>query len=114
MVARQPGSGEQGLYLQVQDTGIGITPDESKRIFERFYRGLHAQEANVPGFGLGLSIVKEIVQVHQGRISVESKPGVGSTFTVRLSEAKTVTLHSGDRADTLALSRRRQTTNLRN
>ena len=114
VVTRQPKAEGQALSLQVADTGIGITPDERKRIFERFYRGNHTQGTNVPGFGLGLSIVKEIVQAHQGRISVESTPGVGSTFTVQLPEAKTVSLHSGEHVGTRPLSCERQTTNLFN
>ena len=68
--------------INVIDTGVGISEDEIKYIFDRFYRidkSRHDQ-----GFGLGLSIVKSIVQAHKGSIEVKSKPGLGTTFTVIL------------------------------
>lgn len=68
--------------VRVQDTGIGIPAAAQARIFERFYRVDPSH--TVPGTGLGLSIVKEIVEAHGGTISVESEPGAGSTFAVRL------------------------------
>lgn len=66
-------------YLAVQDTGIGIDPNEIPHIFTRFYRGERASK--VRGTGLGLGIVKEIVDLHGGSITVESAPDQGSTFT---------------------------------
>ncbi len=71
---------DEQLALEVQDTGSGITPEELPRIFDRFYRGSESQ--NAPGFGLGLPIVARIVEGHGGQITVASKAGQGSTFTI--------------------------------
>jgi signal transduction histidine kinase len=68
----------------VSDTGYGIAPDEIPRIFERFYRAKTEKTRNIVGTGLGLPIVKSIVEAHNGTVKVESKEGVGSTFYVRL------------------------------
>jgi len=74
---------EQGdVYLQVEDTGMGIEAEDLPHIFERFYRGEQQGDSNMPGTGLGLGIVREIVNLHQGEIEVESKVGEGSTFKV--------------------------------
>jgi signal transduction histidine kinase len=73
-----------GALLEVRDTGVGIDASELPRIFDRFYRGSRANEARSSGSGLGLAIVKSIVDMHGGRISVESRLGVGSTFRVWL------------------------------
>ncbi len=70
--------------LEVEDTGIGIPPLEQKRIFERFYRVDRARSRELGGTGLGLSIVKHVCLVHRGDVMVESQPGIGSTFRVRL------------------------------
>ena len=70
------------VLLQVCDTGWGIAEDELPHIFERFYRGQKAQTK--PGSGLGLAVVKRIVALHRGEIEVESQPGEGSCFRVRL------------------------------
>jgi signal transduction histidine kinase len=67
--------------LTVQDHGMGIAPEDQARIFERFER---AVSENYGGFGLGLWISREVVRAHGGRISVESAPGQGATFTVEL------------------------------
>ena len=72
------------LVLSVQDHGIGIPRGEQEKIFDRFHRVGTALVHEVKGSGLGLSIVRHIVQVHGGRVSVESGPGAGSTFTIRL------------------------------
>jgi signal transduction histidine kinase len=68
----------------VQDTGIGIEPEELGRIFEGFYRAPSAKATGVVGTGLGLSIVTRLVERLGGAVSVESEPGKGSRFTVRL------------------------------
>jgi len=70
------------LRISVSDTGIGILPEELPHIFEKFYRGRAEEE--VSGSGLGLSIAKQIVEAHGGKIWVESTPGQGSTFTFTL------------------------------
>jgi signal transduction histidine kinase len=68
----------------VSDTGPGISPEEQARLFERFFRGEAGRKSNAPGTGLGLAICQEIVQRHNGRITIESAVGQGSTFTVWL------------------------------
>ncbi len=70
--------------IEVQDTGVGIEPREQEHIFERFYCVDKARSRELGGTGLGLSIVKHIVQAHGGQVSVESVPGRGSTFRVRI------------------------------
>lgn len=72
------------LCFAVQDNGIGISRREKKKIFERFYQADRSLTRKTEGTGLGLSIVKFIVDAHRGRIEVDSKPGAGSTFTVKI------------------------------
>ena len=70
--------------LEVEDTGIGIEPADQERIFERFYRVDKARSRELGGTGLGLSIVKHVALKHRGDLSVESAPGVGTTFRIEL------------------------------
>ena len=70
--------------LQVRDQGIGIPPEERSRIFEKFVRGEAAKRACIQGTGIGLAMVKEIVQVHRGVVDFDSDLGRGTTFRVRL------------------------------
>jgi heavy metal sensor kinase len=70
--------------LTVQDTGIGITAERMPHIFERFFRADPARSSGVEGVGLGLSLAKWIADRHHGRITVDSQPGRGSTFSVSL------------------------------
>jgi signal transduction histidine kinase len=70
--------------LSVRDDGLGIPEAELNRIFDRFYRGSISRKTGTPGTGLGLSISKEILERHQGRITVKSEPGAGSEFTIWL------------------------------
>lgn len=78
--------GESALF-SVSDEGIGISPDEMERLFVPFQRG-GATSAWIPGVGLGLCVAKRITETHGGRIEVESAPGCGSTFRVRLPLAR--------------------------
>jgi two-component system, OmpR family, sensor histidine kinase VicK len=77
---------EEGVLIEVADTGKGIAPEDIDRIFERFYRGSGSLQQE--GFGLGLPIAKRMVDVMGGQIGVDSTVGVGSTFWVRLRVAK--------------------------
>jgi hypothetical protein len=72
------------LEIEVSDTGIGIPQDELATLFAPFARGREAQDQAFPGFGVGLAVVKGLVDAHGGRVSVRSKPGRGTTVTVRL------------------------------
>ncbi|NLW88310.1 MAG: HAMP domain-containing protein [Clostridiaceae bacterium] len=72
------------IAISVKDTGEGIAEEHLPRIFERFYRVDKSHSRELGGTGLGLSIVKHIAILYEGSTSVESKPGIGSTFTVRL------------------------------
>jgi two-component system phosphate regulon sensor histidine kinase PhoR len=72
------------VYLSVSDNGPGIAPPEQKRIFEKFYRARDPLRRTIEGSGLGLSMVKHIVNGHGGRITVSSQIGEGATFTIAL------------------------------
>jgi two-component system sensor histidine kinase BaeS len=78
--------GDNEVLIEVSDTGTGIAAEEVERVFERFYRGSGSLEQE--GFGLGLSIARRMIDVMGGEIGVESEPGHGSTFWVRLALAK--------------------------
>jgi two-component system OmpR family sensor kinase len=79
------GEHDQQVTISVQDSGPGISPDLCERIFDRFYRGDGSR--STPGFGLGLSIAKALVEAQGGTIEVESQIEMGSTFTVRIPQA---------------------------
>jgi len=72
------------VNISISDTGYGIASDELPRIFDKFYRAKTEKTRNIVGTGLGLPIVKSIVEAHNGTVKIESKEGVGSTFYVRL------------------------------
>ena len=72
------------VALSVSDTGIGIAPEHTERIFDRFYRVDKARSRRMGGNGLGLAIAREIVEAHGGHIEVESEVGKGTTFRIQL------------------------------
>jgi signal transduction histidine kinase len=82
-VSASPGQ----VAVSVSDTGIGIPPEDLKRVFERFYRTDASRARSTGGFGLGLSIARDLVEAMHGTISAESEVGVGSRFTIRLQTA---------------------------
>lgn len=72
------------LRISVADRGLGITAEDRKHIFEPFYRGREAVTRQIQGSGLGLHLVRRIVEAHGGTVTVQSEPGKGSTFTIEL------------------------------
>jgi signal transduction histidine kinase/tetratricopeptide (TPR) repeat protein len=75
---------DRNAVITVQDFGVGIGKEEKDKIFERFYRGGDELTRTVKGSGLGLTLVKQIVDAHKGSVQVESEPGQGSTFSIKL------------------------------
>jgi len=86
MVSLRSYGDEHYVYVEVKDTGCGMTPETGANIFKKFYQGdtSHSTKGN----GLGLALVKRVIDIWKGEISVSSRRGLGSTFTVRLSRAK--------------------------
>jgi signal transduction histidine kinase len=72
------------LEIRIVDSGPGISPEAAPHVFERFYRADEARSRQDGGFGLGLSIVKWIAEAHHGAVTLASRPGAGSIFTVTL------------------------------
>jgi signal transduction histidine kinase len=84
MVRRDDGE----VHVSVIDQGTGIAEEILPHIFDRFYHLDHVGEELFDGVGLGLSITKQVIEQHNGTISVESEIGAGSTFTIALKQAK--------------------------
>ena len=76
--------GVNTVRIDVTDQGIGIPQDELQQIFVEFYQTEHSRRARKGGTGLGLSLTRNFVELHHGRIEVQSEPGSGSTFTLYL------------------------------
>jgi signal transduction histidine kinase len=74
------------IRIRVKDTGIGISPEDQKRIFVKFFRSDDEEIRKIPGHGLGLPLAKSIIELHHGTLAVESTPGVGSIFTVQFNK----------------------------
>jgi PAS domain S-box-containing protein len=85
------------VFIRISDTGIGIAPANQAHIFERFYRADDNLVRSIPGTGLGLTIVKSLVEMHGGALQVESKPGKGSAFTFALPVAGEMATAGGTR-----------------
>ena len=84
----QSGQGSrQEIRIAVEDHGAGIAQADLPHLFEPFYRGADASAAQIQGNGLGLSIVKRIIEAHGGRVTVETTVGTGTTFTLHLPVA---------------------------
>ncbi|MCI0491140.1 MAG: HAMP domain-containing histidine kinase [Blastocatellia bacterium] len=112
-------SDEAEAAIDVRDFGIGIDPAEQRRIFDAFHRAPQSEVQAKSGTGLGLAIVREIIRAHGGEVSVDSKVGVGATFTIRLplltpdlrqgqsspSEEMAYGRHSGNRRRTERIGR---------
>jgi len=82
-----PGLKQPEIEIRVTDHGAGIPPEEQKHVFDAFFRGRKAVQDQIHGTGLGLHLVKRIVEAHGGTVSLESEPGAGSTFIVRIPAA---------------------------
>ncbi len=82
---------EQAFWIEIADQGYGIPTADRERIFEKFHRVARPEDADVRGTGLGLAFVREIAELHGGRITVESQVGSGSTFSLRLPLRKPMT-----------------------
>ncbi|HEY7182527.1 MAG TPA: CHASE2 domain-containing protein [Blastocatellia bacterium] len=77
-------AGEDNLFIAVADQGYGIPPEHHASVFEKFFRVPRLEDAETPGTGLGLALVREIAELHGGRVTLESWAGAGSIFTLRL------------------------------
>jgi signal transduction histidine kinase len=93
--------GQDGVWLSIEDTGIGIPDDALPHIFEPFYRVKQPGYEDIPGTGLGLPLVKTVIERHRGTVSVWSTPGVGSTFKIWLPIIKEPP-ESGNRSRTMS------------
>ncbi len=76
------------IALSVTDRGVGIPPGEHEKVFEKFYRGSSAAGGRIRGSGIGLSITKHVAEMHGGEVTVDSEPGRGSRFTLRIPIVK--------------------------
>ncbi|MDP8904682.1 MAG: HAMP domain-containing histidine kinase [Chloroflexota bacterium] len=89
-----------GADLRVSDTGVGIDPAELPFVFERFYRGSRVHESRAAGSGLGLSIVRSVVEMHNGRVAISSTPGKGTEVTISLPRDMSVSSPAAGRGST--------------
>ena len=92
------GRGDDCVTLAVRDTGIGLAPEETKRLFHDFARIRKPETQAITGSGLGLSIVKKLVGLYGGEVGIVSEPGAGSTFTATLYDTACVSETSPERA----------------
>lgn len=76
----------KSVELSVEDDGFGISPAEQRKVFEKFYRSPRLSGKQIPGLGLGLSYVRQIVEAHHGKVSLQSKIGKGTKVIVTLPQ----------------------------
>ena len=86
-VKLEAGPSENGVCMEIRDSGAGIAPDQLPHVFEKFYQADNQRSASAKGTGLGLAIAKEIVEAHVGKIRCASTVGKGTTFTINLPVA---------------------------
>ncbi|MEQ1922319.1 MAG: sensor histidine kinase, partial [Pyrinomonadaceae bacterium] len=77
-------NGGGNIKISVEDEGIGISKSDLRQVFEPFYRSREVVDAQIHGNGLGLSLVKQIIEAHGGKVTASSEPGKGSTFAIEL------------------------------
>src|SRR5690606_10553841 len=87
---------EEFVTISIEDSGIGISPDEQERIFESFSQAQGSASREHEGTGLGLSVAKNLVELHKGQISVLSESGKGSTFSFTLPISDTLPVAARD------------------
>jgi signal transduction histidine kinase len=88
IVRAAPRADGRSVELRVEDHGPGIPPEERERVFEPFYRGAAAQRNEMPGSGLGLSLVRRVIAAHGGRVRIEDASGGGTAVVVELPAAE--------------------------
>jgi two-component system sensor histidine kinase BaeS len=88
LVSVRAGVTQEEIWIRVEDSGTGLLPEEQQKVFEPFYRGNQGRRIK-QGMGLGLSIARDLVEAHGGKISLESEPGKGSQFTIHLPLTRT-------------------------
>jgi len=99
---------EEGLVLRVSDSGIGISPEDAEHLFESFWQVRQSGQRLPAGTGLGLSITRQLAQLLGGNVSVESSPGHGSTFIVRLPRPAAAGVRTTSSGSTVSASRQRR------
>ena len=90
LVTMEAEESNDSIILRIIDTGVGISPDDQQKIFEKFYRSDDDEVTSRSGHGLGLSLAYEIIGLHNGRLSVESEKGKGTTFILELGKTSTL------------------------
>src|SRR5207237_8011351 len=95
---------DEWVTLAVSDSGVGIPEEDQDKVFERFHRVSTGLVHDVKGSGLGLAIVKHIVEAHGGKVTLDSRPGRGATFTIRLPALADAGSEHGATASTITTS----------